>query len=84
VPYREQREFSLHLELSCEFPDDYAGEADGYEWLQELPALTREMVQAVVAVVAKHDSWRVRPGNRGRSSEDEVCLLLERVLREGE
>ena len=80
MPYVEEREFVLRFELRCEFPDDYEGDADGYEWAKELGALGSELVQAAVAVVARHPGWRVRPANRGRPTDEEVTLVLEKTL----
>jgi len=76
--YVEEREFTLRLELRAEFPDDYQGEEDGYAWVKEFPAIAAEIVAAAAAVVARHPGWKVRGGNRGRSSEDEVTLVLEK------
>jgi hypothetical protein len=78
MPHAEERDFVFHLKLRAEFPDDYEGDADGYAWAQDIPALTAEMLRALVAVVARHPSWTVRPTNRGRSSEEEVSLIVER------
>jgi hypothetical protein len=76
----EEREYTFRLELRCEFPDEYDGDADGYVWTEEFRALAGEMLRAMVTTVARHPGWKVRPANRGRSSEDEVTLVLERVL----
>ena len=78
MPYVEEREFVLRFELRCEFPDDYEGEADGFEWAKDLRSLGSELVQAAVAVVARHPGWKVRPANRGRPSDEEVTLVLEK------
>jgi hypothetical protein len=78
--YVEEKTFDLHFALRCEFPDDYEGELDGYEWAKEFPAIAAEVIRAAAAAVARHPQWRIHPGNRGRSSEDEVTLVLERVL----
>lgn len=79
MPYIEEREFTLRFELECRFPEDYEGEADGYAWAAEWPGMASEMLRAVAAVVAKRPGWTIRPGNRGRSSDDEVTLVLERA-----
>jgi hypothetical protein len=78
VAYVEEREFTLRFELRAEFPEDYQGEADGYEWAKEFPGIAAEIVSAAAAVIARHQGWKVRGGNRGRSSEDEVTLVLEK------
>jgi hypothetical protein len=82
MTYVEEKEFTLRLVLRAEFPEDYDGELDGYEWAKEVPGLAGEVVRAAVAALARHPEWKVRGGNRGRSSEDEVMLVLERTLVE--
>jgi hypothetical protein len=77
--YVEEREFVLRFELRAEFGEDYEGDDDGYAWARDFPGMAAEIVQAAAAVVARHPGWTVRGGNRGRSSEDEVTLVLERT-----
>lgn len=76
--YVEERTFTVRLELRVEFPDDYQGEEDGYEWAAGLSALNAEVVQAAAAA-ARRAGWSVRPGNRGRPAEEEVTLVIERT-----
>jgi hypothetical protein len=76
----EEREFNLRLVLRCEFPEEYEGELDGYEWAREVPEITGELVRAAVAMLVRRPGWKVRGGNRGRPSEDEVMLVLDKVL----
>jgi hypothetical protein len=78
MKYVEERTFTVRLELRCEFPDDYEGEEDGYEWAKHIPAVAAEVVQAAAAA-ARKGGWSVRAGNRGRPAEEEVTLLLERT-----
>ncbi len=78
--YVEEREFSLRLVVRCEFPDDYEGELDGYEWASEMPDITSELFRAAVATLQKRPGFRLRGGNRGRPVEEEMTLILERVL----
>ena len=78
--YVEEREFTLRFELRCEFPEGYDGDADGFEWLEEFPAIAAELVQSAAAVIRRHPGWGVRPANRGRPADEEVTLV---VTREG-
>jgi hypothetical protein len=78
MKYVEERTFTVRLELRCEFPDDYQGEEDGYEWAKQVPGLAGEIV-AAAAAAAKRSGWSVRPANRGRPAEEEVTLVLERT-----
>jgi hypothetical protein len=78
MPYVEEREFTFRLEARAEFAEDYDGEDDGYAWAAEMAPMVGEMLQAIVSVVARHPGWTVRPRNRGRSTDDEVTLVLSR------
>jgi hypothetical protein len=78
MKYVEERTFTVRLELRCEFPDDYQGEEDGYEWAKQIPALAGEIV-AAAAAAARKGGWSVRPANRGRPADEEVTLVLERT-----
>jgi hypothetical protein len=80
MEYVEEREFVLRLELRCSFPEDYDGEEDGYAWVEEFRPIAGEIVQAAVAAVARRPGWRVRARNRGRPSDEEITLVLERVV----
>ena len=77
----EERDFTLRLDLRCTFEEGYDGELDGYAWLREFQdRIAPRVVEAVVGAIRAHPAWAVRPGNRGRSLEDEVTLVVERVL----
>lgn len=78
--YVEERDFTLRLDLRCEFSQEYEGEHDGYAWVREFHDRIRpRLVDAVVNVIRQHPGWTVRPGNRGRSFEDEVSLVVEKT-----
>ena len=78
--YVEERDFTLRLDLRCEFPERYEGEQDGYVWLREFhDRVLPRVVQAAVDVIRQHPGWSVRPGNRGRPLEDEITLVVERT-----
>jgi hypothetical protein len=77
MKYVEEKTFTIRLELRREFPDDYEGDEDGYEWAKDIAPLAAEVVQAAAAA-ARRAGWSVRPGNRGRPSEEEVTLIVER------
>jgi hypothetical protein len=80
MKYSEQREFNLRFDVRAEFPDDYEGELDGYEWWKAFPPVAAEVLRAAMGVLAQHPEWKVHTGNRGRSSEDEITLVLTRVV----
>ena len=79
MPYVEERDWNLRFELRCEFPDDYQGEQDGYEWAAEFPSIAQEVLRAAVQIVSRRPGWKIRAGNRGLSSDREVTLVIERA-----
>ena len=76
MPYVEEREFTLRFEVRCEFPEDYEGEEDGYVWWKEFPPVAAEAVRAAVSLCQSR-GWKVRTANRGRSTEDEITLVVD-------
>jgi hypothetical protein len=78
MKYVEEKTFTVRLELRCEFPDDYQGEEDGYQWAEAIAPLAAEVVRAA-ADAARRRGWSVRTGNRGRPSDEEVTLIAERT-----
>jgi hypothetical protein len=79
MDYVEEREFTLRFELRCEFPENYEGDADGFEWVKDFPAIAAEILQSATAIIRKHHGWAVRPANRGRPTDEEVTLLVTRA-----
>lgn len=80
MTYVEEREFLLRLELRCAFPDGYDGDEDGYAWAEAFRPIAAEIVQAAASAIRGRPGWRVRPANRGRPAEDEITLVIERVI----
>jgi hypothetical protein len=76
----EEREFTLRLELRCAFPEDYEGDEDGYAWVEQFRPIAAEIVRAAASAVRARPGWRLRPGNRGRPADEEVLLIVERVV----
>jgi hypothetical protein len=76
----EEKEFVLRLELRAEFADDYEGDDDGYAWTGDARAVLAAVVAAAAQAIQRHPGWKVRPSNRGRSSDDEVTFIVERAV----
>jgi hypothetical protein len=75
----EEREFVLRLQFRCAFPEGYEGDADGYAWADELGPLTSELARVAGQLLAANPGWRVRAANRGRPTEEEITLVVERA-----
>jgi hypothetical protein len=76
MDYVEEKEFTLRLQVRRVFPEGYEGEADGYAWWEEFPA--GEIVRAAHEIAARA-GFSARPANRGRPTDEEVTLVLERT-----
>jgi hypothetical protein len=74
----ENKEFVIRFELRASFPDDYEGDDDGYAWVAAFQPVAQALVTAVARTLSAHPGWSFHPGNRGRSSSDEVTFVLER------
>lgn len=77
MPFVEEREFTLRIELRCAFGDAYEGDEDGYVWWEQLEPLLPELARAAAEVLRRQPGWRVRPANRGRPGNEEVTLIAE-------
>ena len=57
MSYVEEREFTLRFELRCEFPENYEGEADGFEWVKDFPAIAQPLARLNPA--ARKAAWQL-------------------------
>jgi hypothetical protein len=68
--HREEREFSLIFQVSAEFADDYAGDADGYVWHERFEQkLKPRLVAAIFEVLRSDPEWHAVAAPRGRDPE---------------
>jgi hypothetical protein len=76
--YREETSWAIRIEAGAEFDDSYDGALDGYAWRDQLfREVQRRVVTAVLRELAASPGWRVRTGNRGLPSTDEVLVHLD-------
>ena len=76
--HREELTWTIRIEASAEFDEDYDGELDGYAWRDlEFRELQQRATTAVLRALAGLGGWRVRTGNRGLPSSDEVLVYVE-------
>lgn len=82
MAHREEREFSIHLHVSAEFPDDYEGDQDGFVWHERFERDVRpRVVNAVFEALRSIPGWTVVPGPRGRDPAVAVEIDVKRERR---
>ncbi len=72
----EEREFQVVLHLRAEFPEDYAGQEDGFAWHERFQAELRPaLLRALTATLRAAPHVSTLPSPRGRDPES--CVELE-------
>ena len=80
--HREEREFSIVLNVSAEFDDDYAGDDDGFVWHERFERdLKPRLVAAVFDVLRSDPSWQAVAAPTGRDPDRAVEIAVRRVSR---
>jgi hypothetical protein len=78
MSYREEATWAIRIEAGADFGEDYDGELDGYAWRErQFRDIQQRALNAVLRELTATPGWRVRTGNRGMASTDEVTIVLE-------
>jgi hypothetical protein len=73
--HREQKTFTITLNLSADFAEDYTGEDDGFAWYERFQQAVRpQLVAAVYDVLRRHPRLRTVSAPRGRDPESALDL----------
>jgi hypothetical protein len=76
--HREEATWTIRIEASAEFDEDYDGELDGFAWREkQFRELQNRAVGAVLRALSGTPGWRVRTGNRGLAATDEVLVHVD-------
>ena len=79
----EEKIFNLRLNLEVAFPDEYDGDEDRHAWLWEwADGMKGEVIKAVFAALRRHPSWTAHVRNRGVSAEDEIEIVVAKIITE--
>lgn len=82
--FAEEKTFRLTFSLEAEFPEDYDGDADQYQWVREWEgAIKGEVLKAVFTTLRRHPGWTARVRNRGVSEQDEIEIAMSKTFEEG-
>jgi hypothetical protein len=75
--HREEGRFSIRIELSAEFDEQYEGEQDGYVWLEQWRSYVRpQLVRAVFDALRADRNFEVVPASRGASPDEEIEIAV--------
>ena len=75
MTHREERTFSITLNLSADFPDDYSGDDDGFAWHERFQQRLRpQLVAAVFDALRMDPRFGAVSAPRGRDPESALDL----------
>ncbi|MGC4089707.1 MAG: hypothetical protein QM756_17825 [Polyangiaceae bacterium] len=78
--HREERQYSIVLNVSAEFDDDYTGDDDGFAWYEAFEQGLKPRVAAAVFDALRADPrFRAVAAPRGR--DPELALEIDVVRR---
>lgn len=76
--FREEKTFVLRFSLEARFPEEYAGEEDGYAWVKRWESeIKPEILKGIFAQLRRQIDLKSYVRNRGRSAEDEIEIVIE-------
>ena len=77
--YQEEKTFTFRFSLEASFPDDYEGDEEHYAWAREWEARIKpDLLKVLFESLRQHQSWQAHVRNRGKSSADEIEVVLAR------
>ena len=75
--HREEGRFVIRIELAAEFGGDYAGDDDGYAWLERWRAAVKpRLVRAVFDQLRTEPAFDAIPASRGKHPDDEIEIAV--------
>ncbi len=75
--HREEGRFTIRIELSAEFAEDYEGDDDGNVWLERWKESVRpKVVRAVFDALRSDSSFEAIPTSRGASPDENVEIAV--------
>jgi len=77
--YQEEKTFTLRFSLEASFPDDYEGDEEAQAWVREWEAhIKPDLLKVLFESLRQHKAWQTHVRNRGKSSADEIEIVLLR------
>jgi len=77
MPHREERSYSIDVNLVAEFDDTYEGDEDGFAWYERFEGLLKpKLVAAVTEALRADPRFSVIAAPRGKDPERALELEL--------
>ncbi len=77
--YQEEHVFTLRFSLEASFPDEYEGDQDNRQWVQEWEAVIKpQVLKTVFESLRRQPGWNAHVRNRGVAPSQEVEIVLDR------
>ena len=79
--HREDGSFSVRIDLSAEFTEDYEGDDDGFAWLEKWRSRVQpRLARAIFEQLRAEPGFTAIPVSRGRNPEDALEIEVRFVL----
>ena len=80
--HREEERFTLKIELSAQFGEEYEGDDDGFAWLERWKRTVRpRLVAAVFEVLRSDPTFDAIPVSRGANPDSELEIAVRARIR---
>jgi hypothetical protein len=77
MPHREERSYSIDVNLVAEFDDAYEGDEDGYAWMERFESkLKPKLIAAVTEALRADPRFTLLAAPRGKDPERTLELML--------
>lgn len=75
--HREEGSFTVRIELSAEFAEDYEGDEDGNAWLERWRARVQpRLARAIFEQLRSEPGFSAVAASRGRNPEEELEIAV--------
>jgi len=75
--HREEGSFSVHVELSAEFGEEYEGDDDGNAWLERWRARVQpRLTRAIFEQLRSEPGFSAVPVSRGKNPDEAVEIAV--------
>jgi len=77
MPHREERSYSIEVNLVAEFDDSYEGDEDGFAWFERFESgLKQNLTAAVTEALRADPRFQLLAAPRGKDPERTLELEL--------